>query len=38
MRDFTFENCEVEDEAEAFNKTLIDNCVTKGLKINGDGY
>lgn len=35
---FTFENCVVEDEKEAFDKTLIDNCVTKKLKINGDGY
>ena len=38
LTDFTFENCVVEDEKEAFDKTLIDNCVTKKLKINGDGY
>lgn len=38
LTNFTFENCVVEDEKEAFDKTLIDNCVTKKLKINGDGY
>ncbi len=38
LTDFTFENCVVEDEKQAFDKSLIENCVTKKLKINGDGF
>ena len=38
LTDFTFENCVVTDEKVAFDKKLIANCVTKNLKINGDGY
>lgn len=36
LTDFTFENCEVEDEKQAFDKTLIDNCTVSGLTINGN--
>ena len=36
--DFTFENCEVNDVKNAFDKNLIDNCTTKRLIINGDSF
>lgn len=35
LRDFTFERCDVEDEKEAFDKTLIENCTVKDVTING---
>lgn len=38
LTDFSFINCEVQDEKVAFDKNLIENCVTKNLRINGDGY
>ncbi len=38
LTDFTFENCEVNDEKNAFDKNLIENCSTKRLIINGDSY
>ena len=38
LTDFTFENCEVNDVKNAFDKNLIDNCTTKRLIINGDSF
>lgn len=38
LTDFSFENCEVSDEKNAFDKNLIENCTTKRLVINGDSY
>lgn len=38
LTDFTFENCEVNDVKNAFDKNLIDNCTTKHLIINGDSF
>ncbi|MGN0222216.1 MAG: glycoside hydrolase family 28 protein [Prevotella sp.] len=38
LTDFAFENCEVTDEKNAFDKNLIENCTTKRLIINGDSY
>ena len=38
LTDFCFENCEVSDEKNAFDKNLIENCTTKRLVINGDSY
>ena len=38
LTDFTFENCEVNDEKNAFDKNLIENCSTKRLIINCDSY
>lgn len=35
LTDFTFENCDVQDKKNAFDKTVIENCVVKNLKING---
>ena len=36
LTDFTFENCDVQDQKKAFDKTLIENCTVKDLKINGE--
>lgn len=38
LTDFTFENCEVNDVKNAFDKNLINNCTTKRLIINGDSF
>ena len=38
LTDFTFENCEVNDVKNAFDKNLIDNCTTKRIIINGDSF
>lgn len=38
LTDFTFENCEVNDVKNVFDKNLIDNCTTKRLIINGDSF
>ena len=38
LTDFTFENCEVNDVKNAFDKNLIDNCTTKRLIITGDSF
>lgn len=38
LTDFAFENCEVNDVKNAFDKNLIDNCTTKRLIINGDSF
>lgn len=35
LTDFTFENCDVQDDKQTFDKTLIENCTVKNLKING---
>ena len=35
LTDFHFENCDVEDEKQAFDKNLIENCTVKNLVING---
>lgn len=35
MKDFTFENCNVKDKKEAFDKTLIENCTVRNVIING---
>ncbi len=35
LKDFTFADCDVQDEKLAFDKSLIDNCVIDNLKING---
>jgi hypothetical protein len=34
--DFTFENCDVQDQKKAFDKTIIENCQVKNLVINGE--
>lgn len=36
LTDFTFENCDVKDVKNAFDPTLIENCVVKNVKINGE--
>ncbi len=36
LTDFTFENCDVKDEKNAFNPALIENCTVKNVKINGE--
>lgn len=36
LRDFTFEDCIVEDEKKAFDKSLIEGCVVKNVTINGE--
>ena len=33
--DFTFENCDVQDEKNAFDKAMIENTIVKNLRING---
>ena len=33
LRDFTFENIDVDDERDAFNPELIENCTVKNVKI-----
>lgn len=35
LRDFLFENCNITDKNPSFDKTVIDNCQTKKLFING---
>lgn len=35
LRDFLFENCNITDKKPSFDKTVIDNCQTKKLFING---
>lgn len=34
--DFTFENCNVQDQKKAFDKTIIENCQVKNLVVNGE--
>ena len=34
--DFSFENCDVQDQKKAFDKTIIENCQVKNLVINGE--
>ena len=36
LKDFTFEDCDITDQKKAFDKTLIENCVVDGLKVNGE--
>ena len=36
LLDFTFENCDVQDEARAFDKSMIENTVIKNIIINGE--
>lgn len=36
LRDFSFENCTVDDEKKAFDKSLIEGCVVKDVTINGE--
>lgn len=35
LLDFTFENCKVRDEKQAFDSKMIEGCVTRNLNING---
>lgn len=36
LSDFTFENCKVEDEKKAFDKSVITNCKVKNVVVNGE--
>lgn len=35
LTDFSFENCNIKDEKNAFNTSLIENCTAKNLVVNG---
>lgn len=35
LTDFSFEDCDIQDEKQAFDKSVIDNCTVNNLKING---
>ena len=35
LADFSFENCDIKDEKNAFNTSLIENCTAKNLMVNG---
>lgn len=35
LTDFSFENCDVDDDKKAFDPSLIENCTVKNVKING---
>ena len=37
LKDFFFENINVEDEKDAFDKTMIENTSVKNVVINGTG-
>lgn len=36
LTDFTFESCTVQDDKQAFDPELIENCTVKDVKINGE--
>ena len=38
LKDFVFENCNIEDEKQSFNKTTIENSIFKNVVINGKKF